>query len=74
MFQSDSDDDGPPSDAPELVGTRSNGLKMFQSDSEDDGPPHDATRLVGSGRGTHNMPMDSTTVDDGTVRLLAASE
>ena len=74
MFQSDSDDDGPPRDAPELVGTRSKGLNMFQSDSEDDGPPHDATGLVGSGRGTHNMPMDSTTVDDGTVRLLAASE
>ena len=72
MFQSDSDDDGPPHDAPELVGTGSKGPKMF--DSDDDGPPHDATGLVGPGRGTHDMPIDSATVDDGTLRLLAANE
>ena len=65
MFQSDSDDDGPPHDAPELVGTKGRAPKMFMSKS----PPNDATGLVGSGKGTHDMPMDSTTVDDGSLRL-----
>ena len=63
MFQSDSDDDGPPHDAPELVGTKGRAPKMLMSKS----PPNDATGLVGSGKGTHDMPMDSTTVDDGTL-------
>ena len=63
MFRSDSDDDGPPHDAPELVGTKGRAAKMFMSKS----PPNDATGLVGSGKGTHDMPMDSTTVDDGTL-------
>ena len=73
LFQSGCVDDGPPHDAPELVGTKGRGPKMFKSESDDDGPPNDDTGLVGSGRGTHVMPMDSTTVDDGTLRLSAAN-
>ena len=57
---------GPPGDAPELAGTTRKGFKIFDSDD-------DATGPVGSGGGTHDRPMESTNVDDGTSLVSAAN-